>query len=134
MIDYLEKNKTLLVYTPLIIYWITLFVATSIPAESVPSFGVGDKFNHFFGYLLLAVLLYLTFTIQVKSTFLKSFSAFTAVAVSSFYGVFDEIHQMYIPGRSAEFLDWLADAAGAICGVLIISVIIKKFSNKVDSA
>lgn len=33
-------------------------------------------------------------------------------------GAFDEWHQRTVPGRSAEVLDWLADAVGAFLGAL----------------
>ncbi len=118
---------------PLIVYWIILFTATSIPAQSVPSFGVGDKFNHFFAYLILAVLLYLTLGFQEKSMFAKHNAALLTIAIILLYGIFDELHQMLIPGRSAEFLDWAADAVGAICGVLIISSLLKKFKKEAET-
>ena len=34
--------------------------------------------------------------------------------VASLYGATDELHQSFIPGRSADILDWLADSAGAV--------------------
>ena len=118
---------------PLIVYWIILFTATSIPAQSVPSFGIGDKFNHFFAYFILAILLYLTLSFQEKSLFLQRNAALLTIAVVLLYGVLDELHQMLIPGRSAEFLDWAADAVGAICGVLIISSLLKKFKKGAET-
>jgi len=118
---------------PLIVYWIILFTATSIPAQSVPSFGVGDKFNHFFAYFILAVLLYLTLSFQEKSLLIQSNDALLTILIVLLYGVLDELHQMLIPGRSAEFLDWAADAVGAICGVLIISSLLKKFKKEVET-
>lgn len=133
MFSYLEKNKNRLVYLPLIVYWIILFTATSIPAQSVPSFGVGDKFNHFFAYFILAILLYLTLSFQEKSLFLQLNAALLTIAVVLLYGVLDELHQMLIPGRSAELLDWAADVIGAICGVLIISFLLKKFKKKAET-
>ena len=120
-------------YLPLIVYWIILFIATSIPAQSVPSFGVSDKVNHFLAYLILALLLYLTLSFQEKSMFAKRNVALLTIVVILLYGVFDELHQMLIPGRSAEFLDWAADAVGAICGVLIISSLLKKFKKEAET-
>ena len=118
---------------PLIVYWIILLFATSLPAQSVPSFGVGDKVNHFLAYFILSILLYLTLSFQEKSIFAKRNSALLTIAVILLYGVLDELHQMLIPGRSAEFLDWTADAVGAICGVLIISFLLKKFKKKAET-
>jgi len=117
----------------LIVYWIILFIATSIPAQSVPSFGVGDKVNHFLAYLILAVLLFLTLSFQEKSMFAKRNAALLTIAVILLYGVLDELHQMLVPDRSAEFLDWVADGVGAICGVLIISFLLKKFKKEVET-
>ena len=38
------------------------------------------------------------------------------------FGAFDEVHQLFLPMRSAEFLDFLTDAAAAIavCSVLFM--------------
>ena len=39
-----------------------------------------------------------------------------AVAISSLYGVTDEYHQLFVPGRSFDVLDMLADALGSVVG------------------
>jgi VanZ family protein len=126
LFDFLEKRKKLLVFTPLIIYWIVLFIATTIPVESVPKIAVSDKMNHLAAYFLLSVLLYMTLIYQRKSFFLFNNAAITALLIAAFYGAFDEIHQLFVPGRFAEFLDWLADVAGSLLGVLFISFLMKK--------
>jgi VanZ family protein len=38
------------------------------------------------------------------------------VLVSSLYGVIDEVHQFYVPGRDCNVWDWLADTLGAFLG------------------
>lgn len=129
MINYLKKHKTYLVYTPLVVYWLILFIATSLPSNYVPSVGVGDKFNHFFAYMVLSVLLYFAFSFQGKYEILNKYPAIMAIIIASFYGAFDELHQMLIPGRSAEFLDWLADFLGACFGVLVSRYVHAKLSS-----
>jgi VanZ family protein len=126
LFDFLERRKKHLVFTPLIIYWIILFLATTLPVQSVPSIAIGDKINHLAAYFVLSCLLYLTLIYQRKSEYLFNKAAFATIVITSVYGALDEFHQMFIPGRFAEVLDWLADAAGAILGVLIISYLIKK--------
>ncbi|HTM61994.1 MAG TPA: VanZ family protein [Burkholderiales bacterium] len=39
-----------------------------------------------------------------------------------FFGAFDEVHQIFLPLRSAEFLDFVTDAAAAtaVCAVLFM--------------
>jgi len=39
-----------------------------------------------------------------------------AIVISSLYGVSDEYHQLFVPGRSFELLDMVADAIGSIAG------------------
>ena len=39
-----------------------------------------------------------------------------AILISSAYGVTDEYHQLYTPGRSFDVLDMVADAIGSIVG------------------
>jgi VanZ family protein len=134
LFKYLEKNRTVLIYLPLIIYWIVLFVATTIPARSVPSLGIGgDKVAHFFAYLILSVLLYLTLSFQKKSSFGQRNAILLTLAVAICYGVFDELHQMLVPGRSAELLDWIADSLGASFGVLLTSLFLKKFKKEAET-
>ena len=70
LFEYLEKRKVWLVYLPLIIYWLILFIATSLPVERLPSIGFSDKINHFIAYFVLSILLNLTLIYQRKSRFL----------------------------------------------------------------
>ncbi len=127
MFDYLEKRKVYLVYVPLILYWILLFTATSLPTTNLPSVAVSDKIKHFSAFFGLSVLLSLTLLYQNKIILFKKHFLSVALIISSFYGVMDEIHQGFIPGRNSEFLDWVADSLGAIAGVLFIYFLLKKY-------
>ena len=127
MFDYLERRKVYLVYVPLIIYWILLFTATSLPAAHVPSFDVSDKIKHFSAFFGLSVLLSLTLLYQSKVQLFKNYFLAGALSISSLYGLLDEVHQSFVPGRNSEFLDWVADSLGAAAGVLIVYYLLKKF-------
>ncbi len=128
MFEFLERKKGLFVYTPLVVYWLLLVAATSLPAQDVPSLGISDKINHFVAYLILAVLLYLALIYQRKSEFLFNYAFAASVIIASAYGALDEIHQIYVPGRFAELLDWIADFLGAITGAFLVSILIKRTS------
>ncbi len=41
----------------------------------------------------------------------------SALAIATVYGVTDEVHQMFVPGRVADINDVIADAAGALLAV-----------------
>lgn len=64
-----------------------------------------DKLGHFAVYGLLGTLLCRMGT--------GWRSAGWAVLAASAYGVSDEWHQSFVPGRSVEVADWLADTLGA---------------------
>jgi len=122
-----EKNKKSVVYTSLIIYWIILLSATSIPADSVPTTGVSDKIEHFLAYFILSILLASTLFFQNKFTILKKYYLLSTLIIASVYGAIDELHQLLVPGRSCELLDWLSDIGGVMLGIIFVRTIIKKF-------
>ena len=49
------------------------------------------------------------------------FPRFSAFLVGSLYALSDEVHQIFIPGRSGEGKDVLLDSIGVLLGVLILS-------------
>jgi VanZ family protein len=124
-----DKQSKKFIYAALVFYWMILLVATSLPTHSLPDIGGGDKIKHFSAYMVLSVLLSLSLLVQDKSRFLKKYAFISAVVIAAVYGLFDEIHQMFIPGRTCEFMDWVADVGGAITGALII-YFYQYFNNK----
>ena len=132
MFEFLEKRKVWLVYIPLVIYWLILFVATTLPAQRLPSVGFTDKVNHFIAYFVLAVLVNLTLIYQRKSRFLFEKATVATIVICLFYGAADELHQMLVPGRFAETLDWVADALGAFTGVLFVYFLINRLRYRLE--
>jgi len=95
--------------------WVALTLTlTSIPnPEFGPSFPGADKIAHF-GFYGVAGFLFVLWR--------REFGTGAAVAVvwaaifTAFLGAVDEFHQQWIPGRSMELLDWVADFAGGTAG------------------
>lgn len=129
MYSYLQTHKKYLIHLPLIIYWIILFILTSLPSSMAITTDVSDKVNHFGAYGLLSVFLYLNLNFQNRFELLNKFPATFTVLIASIYGMVDEIHQMFVPGRSAEFLDWLADFSGSLVAVLITRYLIRRIKE-----
>jgi VanZ family protein len=53
-----------------------------------------------------------------------------AIVISTLYGVSDEYHQLYVPGRSFDVFDMLADLIGSVIGASAIgawSIIRRRF-------
>ena len=51
-----------------------------------------------------------------------------ALVISALYGILDEIHQLFVPGRHTELRDWLADMTGTLIAVSAI-VFIRTFTG-----
>ena len=45
----------------------------------------------------------------------------TSVIIASLYGISDEFHQAFVPGRSPDVLDWLADTTGALLAAILLA-------------
>ena len=93
------------------IYWASDHgvVATPEFTHWVPSF---DKLAHFSVYGLLSTL-----TLRVLGR--GRWAPWLAIGAVSLFGVTDEWHQSFVPGRSSEVLDWVADTLGAALAVLL---------------
>lgn len=85
-----------------------IVIASSRSAVEGPSVRNFDKVAHFSVYGLLATLV-LRALIGTR--------AFWAIVIVSAFGVSDELHQHFTPGRSMEFMDWVADTLGATLAV-----------------
>lgn len=131
MFNYLEKHKVWLVYIPLIIYWIILFTATTLPGPQLPDIHLSDKIEHFGAFFVLAVLLNLALIYQRKSYLLYNYATLVTIIICFSYGAVDELHQMFIPGRSADIRDWLADSTGVLVGVFLLKIVKNLFNYKV---
>ncbi|MBI5408077.1 MAG: VanZ family protein [Nitrospirae bacterium] len=73
-----------------------------------------DKVIHAVIYIPLAFLFYLS----LKKSGLKRNVFITAVFLTVLYGISDELHQSYVPGRESSIADAFADFAGAMLGSL----------------
>lgn len=99
-------------WAAVILYMGVIFYLSHQPTMPIPMrFPHQDKVMHFGAYLILGSLLaHAIFPGSRKRRFALAFG------IASLYGISDEIHQMFVPGRDASVLDWLADAAGAWVG------------------
>ncbi len=127
----IESKPKLFLYTPLALYWLALFIGTTLPTDEIPQmFKTQDKFEHLLGYFGLAVLVNLWMHFQSKSDFLKRKAHIFSFLLVTCYAAIDEIHQLFIPGRDCDILDWTADSIGGLIGVLVIYFFIKHSLRK----
>lgn len=121
-----EHRKKYYLHIPLIVYWIILFILTSVPTDALPSpFGISDKIEHFAAYSVLSFLITFTLYFRENKDWIGRHYLLAGILISSFYGLFDEIHQFFIPGRYCEFYDFIANILGASTGSLMVYYFIK---------
>jgi len=89
------------------------------------------KSSHLIAYAILAWCWWRALTAQRMTTWSILLSAF---AITSLYGLLDEIHQSSVPGRHATVYDVLFDTAGALLMVLLIRRIpwLRKFPENIS--
>jgi VanZ family protein len=95
-----------------------IFFASTIPASDI-SIRIWDKAMHFIVYGALGVLFLLPMT-GGRWASLTLRAAASGVGLATLYGITDEIHQMFTPGRSPDVRDVIADLLGAGLAVGLI--------------
>jgi VanZ family protein len=89
-----------------------IFAASSTATPPGIAPWVPDKLMHLLAYAGLGVLLLRALSRRWMDRVTPRIGL-VAVAIAALYGASDEIHQSFVPGRSMETLDLLADATGA---------------------
>ena len=70
---------------------------------------------HFCEYTVFGLLLGYALGLRMS---LKQ-SMILAIVIASLYGITDEFHQYFVPGRTTDVLDWIVDTCGAALGSAI---------------
>lgn len=105
------------IYLSSLVLWVAFTLTlTSIPNPRMDiSLPYVDKIAHFGFY---GVTGFLCAMWRRESGARAAASVLTGLVFASLVGAFDEFHQLWVPGRSADALDWIADAAGGGLGAL----------------
>lgn len=96
-----------------------------IPTLSYASFHTFlRKFAHFSIYFILALTLLFAFYKNKKKGYLATF------IISFLYACSDELHQLFVDGRSGELRDVLIDSAGALLAITIVYFVVEHQLHK----
>lgn len=88
--------------------WLDHFKQTVLGVE----FDIVSPAAHFCAYLILGALL----QNALRRHIAPRHALVAAVVIASAYGVSDEIHQLFVPGRACDPVDWVVDTLGALLG------------------
>ncbi len=120
LLDYILTRKRGLA----VLIWTTIiFIGSSIPGDEIPGQMPPDYLMHFAEYFILGALVswWSIFDLFPKKPLASIL--FSSVFASG-YGIFDELHQYFVPGRTLDPRDWVADTAGGITGAIIVIIIL----------
>jgi len=97
------------------VYWLTMFLATHLPVQRVmEQLPASDKHLHLGAYAVLGFALpWWSWGTQHKPSWWRPWLLFVLILA---YAGIDELLQIPV-GRSAEWGDWFADAAGGAIGI-----------------
>ena len=90
-----------------------LFIGGAQPVAVGSVSAPWDKLAHALFFFVFVMLLRLSFTVPLW------LMAGAAVVV----GAVDELHQLFLPGRTPGLDDWLADVVGVVLAVMIIRLV-----------
>jgi len=106
--------QNLKMYGPPIFYAVLILIISSIPSLDLNTgFSYQDKVAHLLEYSIFGVLIQRALQYGKSGDFRWYL---TGMGIGVIYGAFDEIHQIWVPGREAEIGDFAADFAGFIIG------------------
>jgi VanZ family protein len=96
------------------VYILAIFVASSQSNISIPG-GMSDKTAHGVAYSGLSWLIAWGL-VDGDCRRIRLGTVLLATILATAYGLSDEVHQLFVPRRSFEWLDLAADASGAFAG------------------
>jgi VanZ like family len=98
-----------------------IFYLSSRPWYGVPHIPYLDKAVHLGLYMGLGFLC--AWALEATTSQRGPKVILAATMMVACYGATDEFHQLFVPGRSAEFLDLLSDAIGGGLGAWLSAVV-----------
>lgn len=115
--------KRLKPWLPALAYMALIFALSSIriSAPIIRDVPFQDKGVHFIEYLVLGFLC----AFATRRTWPRRRAARTILLgafLASAWGFSDELHQAFVPGRSADIVDFVADTLGSSVGALLYAI------------
>jgi len=105
---------------------VLIFILSSIPGKVINATVIGNEPSEVSGHFVLFLFLCIAFFKASKNILLS-------ILLSAAYAAFDELHQLFTPGRSCSLFDLGVDTlAAAISGLFLwklLPILPKKLGN-----
>ena len=105
-----------------------IFIMSSFPSEKIggaikmPIYTWETIVYHFVVFFALCFFLEISI---VNGRFENKNLIFLAILLTVYYGISDEIHQLFVPGRVCDVVDVAIDSLGALAAGLLYSIKLK---------
>jgi VanZ family protein len=110
-------KKFLILWAPVFIYAGFIFYFSSLTSSDLPKIDKYDKVIHVFEFSVLGFLLSRAINPKRSIGFFRVFIVVNFINI--LYGISDEFHQLFVPGRVFSYTDIASDGFGGIIGNLI---------------
>ena len=137
-----DWNLLLYHWGPVIAWMVIIFMISSAPQSAIEESGlvtsvsrviskpVGEIAVHVFEFGVLALLVYRLAGRRERTTTAQAWVV--AVGFSVLYGVSDEVHQGFVPGRDTSWVDLGYDTAGAVVSATIALLAARLLSMRAE--
>ncbi len=119
-----DAERVILYYFPPLLCMAVIYYLSSLPWVPIPLIGwaiIRDKIAHALTYGLLCYLWIRAFRGGEKKP-LGPALLVVAVLIATLYGITDEYHQSFVPGRYSTVGDAAADFAGALLSAVVVMI------------
>ena len=117
---YIKKNSKFIFF----LYFIVIIIMSSIPQIPIPKIKAFDSrirldyFVHFIEYFILSIF-FILWRLDNRSVFrFKTFLLYIVIGLSIAF--LDEFHQILIPGRAFNIIDFMLNCSGFIIGIFVM--------------
>jgi hypothetical protein len=116
-------------WAPLILWLLAIYWMSDQPVVPHPGrrIGIADGVTDYGGHMVIfALLAFLAWRVLRAQPTLphdvpQAATSVLAGLFAAFYAVTDEIHQHFVPGRTASPRDWVADVIGILATCLLVA-------------
>lgn len=106
----MHLNKRIKYWLPAVLYASLIFYISSIPSSKIPPFVIDMSIIHIPEYFILSYLIFRALS-KEKITGWHAFAL--AILISTLYGITDEAHQVFVPGRYFSIFDMIFNFIGS---------------------
>lgn len=104
-------------WVPPLLWMAAIFVVSGQSHPDAVPASLQNHIGHVIAYAVLSMLWLRALSAGGRMAWRPA--AARAWVVAAVYGATDELHQWFVPGRTAAVDDWVADAAGAALGLAL---------------